>query len=256
MLQNRSMMACPLTTDRMGQGGTTFVNPLKLGATIPDFFVRSTKGDFSLHDWCNADPVKPWTLLFSHPKDFTPVCTTELGACHSLSERFGNIGVKLIGVSCDSVDEHMAWSKDVLYREGKLSDGELAFPIIADEDRDIVTQLGMLDPEERDAAGVPLPARALVVLHGTTVKLMLLYPATTGRNFDEVLRVVTSLQLTAGQGLATPVNWTYGERVIVGPPVKTEDAKVKFEDFEQDELPSGKAYLRSVRCPEQGMIAP
>merc|ERR1711957_916434 len=105
--------------------------------------------------------------------------------------------------------------------------------------------MGMLDPDEVSAEGVPLPARALVVLKGTTVKLTILYPATTGRNFDEVFRIVTSLQLTDGQGLATPVDWKYGERVIVGPPVKTEDAKAKFEDFKIEELPSKKEYLRS-----------
>merc|ERR1712178_197752 len=101
-----------------------------------------------------------------------------------------------------------------------------------------------------DAAGVPLPARALVVLLGTVVRLTILYPATTGRNFEEIFRVITSLQLTANNGLATPVNWSYGERVIVGPPVKTEDAKAKFEDFQMETLPSGKEYLRSVKCPE------
>merc|ERR1719408_292320 len=121
--------------------------------------------------------------------------------------------------------------------------------MIADADRSIVTDLGMLDPEEQDAAGVPLPARVLVILLGTTVKLTILYPATTGRNFEEVLRVLTSLQLTAGEGLATPVNWNYGDRVIVGPPVKTEDAQAKFEDFKMESLPSGKPYLRSVKCP-------
>jgi 1-Cys peroxiredoxin 6 len=109
----------------------------------------------------------------------------------------------------------------------------------------------MLDPEERDGAGVPLPARALVILHGTTVKLTILYPATTGRNFEEVFRVLTSMQLTANNGLATPVNWTYGQRVIVGPALKTEDAKAKFRDFQQEELPSGKPYLRSVADPSK-----
>merc|ERR1719389_328019 len=123
-------------------------------------------------------------------------------------------------------------------------------------DRSIVYKLGMLDPEERDSPNVPLPARALVILHGTTVKLTILYPATTGRNFDEVFRILTSLQLTANNGLATPVNWTYGERVIVGPPVKTEDAKAKFSGFQQEELPSGKPYLRSVDCPDAGKVAP
>jgi 1-Cys peroxiredoxin 6 len=231
-------------------------NPLKIGATIPNFFVKTTKGDFKLHEWLNGDAEKPWTVFFSHPKDFTPVCTTELGACHQLSERFEKIGVKLLGVSCDSVDDHKAWSKDVLHRIKNTTDEELAFPIIADAKRSIVTKLGMLDPEEKDGAGVPLPARALVILNGTTVKLTILYPATTGRNFEEVFRVITSLQLTAGEGLATPVNWEYGNRVIVGPPVPTDVAKEKFEDFEMETMPSGKEYLRSVKCPPKGQKSP
>jgi 1-Cys peroxiredoxin 6 len=231
-------------------------NPLKIGATIPNFSVKTTKGDFKLHDWLTGDAAKPWTLFFSHPKDFTPVCTTELGACHQLSDRFAKIGVKLIGVSCDSVEDHHAWSKDVLHRINNTTDSELAFPIIADAKRGIVTKLGMLDPEERDGAGVPLPARALVVLNGTTVKLTILYPATTGRNFEEVFRVITSLQLTAGEGLATPVNWEYGQRVIVGPPVPTDVAKEKFEDFQMETMPSGKEYLRSVKCPPKGLTKP
>merc|ERR1719181_1399624 len=110
-------------------------------------------------------------------------------------------------------------------------------PLIADADRNIVSSLGMLDPEEKTAEGIPLPARALVVLLGTVVKLTVLYPATTGRNFNEIMRVVTSLQLTANNGLATPVDWKLGERVIVGPAVKTEDAQAKYEDFQQEELP-------------------
>merc|ERR1712178_365218 len=158
------------------------------------------------------------------------------------SERFGKLGAKLIGVSCDGIEDHNAWSVDVLAREGKSGDGSLKFPIIADADRKIVTQLGMLDPEEIGPDQMPLPARALVVLHDTTVKLTILYPATTGRNFDEVFRVIVSLQLTANNGLATPVDWTYGERVIVGPAVKTEDAEKKFQEFSMKELPSGKPY--------------
>jgi 1-Cys peroxiredoxin 6 len=263
----------PLPTANAAVPKETGVNPLRIGATIPNFEVKSTKGDFKLHDWLNGDKEKPWTVLFSHPKDYTPVCTTELGACHGLSGRFEKIGCKLIGISCDSVEEHHGWSKDVLFRErpsyapdsacpqvkhreDKAADESLAFPLIADADRTMVTALGMLDPEEKDAAGVPLPARALVILQGTTVKLTILYPATTGRNFEEVFRVITSLQLTAGQGLATPVNWKYGERVIVGPPVKTEDAKAKFEDFQMETLPSGKEYLRSVKCPAGGLLSP
>jgi len=231
-------------------------NPLRIGATIPNFALKTTEGSFKFHDWLMKDPKQPWTLFFSHPKDFTPVCTTELGQCHVLSETFAKIGCKMIGVSCDPVEDHHAWSTDVLARVGRLADRSLNFPIIADADRRIVTELGMLDPEEIGPNGIPLPARALVVLLGTTVKLTILYPATTGRDFEEVLRVVTSLQLTANNGLATPVNWNYGERVIVGPPVKTEDAKAKFTGFQQEQLPSGKPYLRSVDCPDVGKVSP
>eukprot|EP00746_Dinoflagellata_sp_MGD_P120922 gnl/MRDRNA2_/MRDRNA2_56268_c0_seq1.p1 gnl/MRDRNA2_/MRDRNA2_56268_c0~~gnl/MRDRNA2_/MRDRNA2_56268_c0_seq1.p1 ORF type:complete len:258 (+),score=50.84 gnl/MRDRNA2_/MRDRNA2_56268_c0_seq1:71-844(+) len=231
-------------------------NPLRIGATIPNFDLQTTQGDFKFHEWLTKDEKMPWTIFFSHPKDFTPVCTTELGRCHVLSEKFAKIGCKMIGVSCDPVEDHVAWGADVLFREGRQSDGKLNFPIIADADRKIVTELGMLDPEEIGPNALPLPARALVVLLGTVVKLTILYPATTGRDFDEVIRVITSLQLTANNGLATPVNWKYGERVIVGPPVKTEDAKAKFQDFQQEEMPSGKPYLRSVACPDSGKVAP
>jgi 1-Cys peroxiredoxin 6 len=234
-----------------GTASASVNNPLRIGATSPNFFVQTTKGDFDLHDFLLGDETKPWTIMFSHPNDFTPVCTTELGACHSLSGRFAGKGAKLIGISCNTVDSHVAWEQDVLHREGKSADGELAFPIIADIDRSLVYKLGMLDPEERDSADLPLPARALVILNGTTVKLTILYPATTGRNFEEIFRVLTSMQLTANNGLATPVNWKYGERVIVGPKVKTEDAKAKFKDFQQEELPSGKPYLRSVADPSK-----
>eukprot|EP00927_Polykrikos_kofoidii_P054941 TRINITY_DN49270_c0_g1_i1.p1 TRINITY_DN49270_c0_g1~~TRINITY_DN49270_c0_g1_i1.p1 ORF type:complete len:504 (-),score=77.18 TRINITY_DN49270_c0_g1_i1:105-1616(-) len=250
---SKERTADPATT------GTAFtaavsVNPLKIGATIPNFAVQSTQGDFYLHDFLTQDKRKPWTIFFSHPKDYTPVCTTELGACHCRAPRFADMCAKLIGISCDSVADHLGWTKDVLHRIGKAGDESLAFPIIADADRSIVTNLGMLDPEERDAAGVPLPARALTILYGTTVKLTILYPATTGRNFDEIARVLTSLQLTASNGLATPVDWKLGERVIVGPSVKTEDAQVKFEEFQQEEMPSGKPYLRSVKCPHVSSV--
>jgi len=246
----RTIIQAPPAQAR-GTASASVNNPLRIGATIPNFFVQTTKGDFDLHDFLLGDETKPWTIMFSHPNDFTPVCTTELGACHSLSGRFAAKGAKLIGISCNTVDSHVAWEQDVLYREGKSADGELAFPIIADIDRSLVYKLGMLDPEERDSADLPLPARALVILNGTTVKLTILYPATTGRNFEEIFRVLTSMQLTANNGLATPVNWKYGERVIVGPKVKTEDAKAKFKDFQQEELPSGKPYLRSVADPSK-----
>jgi 1-Cys peroxiredoxin 6 len=231
-------------------------NPLKIGATIPNFDVKTTQGDFQLHSWLTKDAATPWTIFFTHPRDFTPVCTTELGACHLLAGKAAKLGCKLIGLSCDDTESHKAWSKDVLARCGCPGEEALAFPIIADADRSIVNKMGMIDPEERDAAGVPLPARALIILNGTTVRLTILYPATTGRNFDEVLRTLVSLQLTADNGLATPVDWKYGERVIVGPSVKTEDAKEKFTDLQIKELPSGKPYLRSVQCLEKGLTAP
>merc|ERR1719188_30515 len=130
-------------------------------------------------------------------------------------------------------------------------DFRLTFPIIADAKREIVTQLGMLDPDEKDAAGVPLPARALIVIGpDKKVKLSILYPATTGRNFDEVLRSIDSLQLTADMGLATPVDWKHGERCIVAPAVSTDDAKARFANLEIEELPSKKEYFRTVDCPD------
>lgn len=231
-------------------------NPLKIGATIPDFDVETTKGNFKLHTWLTSDEKTPWTIFFTHPKDFTPVCTTELGACHKLASTAEKLGCKLIGLSCDPTDSHHAWSLDVLARAGCESDKALSFPIIADSDRKIVTKMGMLDPEEKDAGGTPLPARTLLILKGTTVKLTILYPATTGRNFDEVLRTLVSLQLTDSNGLATPADWKYGDRVIVGPAVKTEDAQKNFEEFQMANLPSEKPYLRSVKCPKEGMVAP
>mmetsp|Transcript_46080 Transcript_46080/g.84456 ORF Transcript_46080/g.84456 Transcript_46080/m.84456 type:complete len:209 (+) Transcript_46080:93-719(+) len=175
-------------------------NPLKIGATIPDYHVNTTLGSFHLHKWLVADSTCPWTVFFSHPKDFTPVCTTELGECYLLSEHFKKLHTKLLGISCDSLEQHRVWSHDVIYRVQKLvgstdatTEQELSFPIIADADRRVVHELGMTDPDEVDSAG-PLPARALVILHGTTVKLTIMYPATTGRDFHEIIRVLTALQ--------------------------------------------------------------
>jgi 1-Cys peroxiredoxin 6 len=226
---------------------------VKLGAEMPNFSCNTTHGDFLFHEFLeSAADVTPWTVLFSHPKDFTPVCTTELGRCETLGGEFKARGVKLIGVSCDSVEEHLAWSADILHREGITKSKLLSFPIIADANRLIVQTLGMLDPDEVNAAGVPLPARALIIIGpDKKVKLSILYPATTGRNFDEVLRVIDSVQLTAGNGLATPVDWKQGERCIVGPGMATEDAQQRFTNLVTEALPSGKQYLRSVDCPKK-----
>jgi 1-Cys peroxiredoxin 6 len=207
-------------------------------------------GDFTFHEFCDSDPNRPWTILFSHPADFTPVCTTELGRADTLLDYFSQRGVKMIGISCDSVSSHLDWIKDILAREGRPEQSDLSFPIIADEDKSIVTKLGMLDPLEKDAGGLAMPARALIVIDSEKkVKLSILYPATTGRNFNEVLRVIDSLQLTADLSLATPVDWQQGDRLIVAPSVKTEDANERFQGLEIENLPSGKEYFRTVEDP-------
>lgn len=177
------------------EGVVTGVNPLNLGAALPNFELETTTGPIKLAEWLVSDPEHPWTILFSHPADFTPVCTTEMGICHNMAAEFGAMGAKLIGVSCDPVDSHNEWAKDVVFK-ATGADGPLNFPIIADADKTLVTALGMLDPEEAKTEGTPMPARVLVILHQNVVKLTILYPATTGRNFDEVKRVLTSLKLT------------------------------------------------------------
>jgi len=192
-------------------------------------------------------------VLFSHPADFTPVCTTELGRCEVYGPEFEARGAQLIGLSCDPVDSHLAWTTDILHRENLAkSDGMLSFPIIADPNRNIASTLGMIDPEEINSKGIALPARALIVIDQTKkVKLAILYPATTGRSFEEVLRVLDSLILTRDKSLATPADWRPGDRCIVAPSVSTEDALAKFEDLVIEELPSGKQYLRHVKNPVQ-----
>jgi 1-Cys peroxiredoxin 6 len=223
---------------------------LKLGAEVPNFDCETTHGNFMFHDFVSAGPK--FTLLFSHPKDFTPVCTTELGRSEVRNPDFQARGVQLIGVSCDPVDSHAAWSIDILAREQlQKPDDKLSFPIIADSKREIVSKLGMLDPEELDDEGIPLPARALMIIdrEQKKVKLAIVYPATTGRNFDELIRVVDSLTLTMEKSLATPVDWNQGERCIVAPNVPTDEAEQRFEDLVIEALPSGKQYLRHVKCP-------
>mmetsp|Transcript_10658 Transcript_10658/g.24253 ORF Transcript_10658/g.24253 Transcript_10658/m.24253 type:complete len:219 (-) Transcript_10658:58-714(-) len=189
----------PRQTSEEGELGLR--NPLKIGATIPDYHVVSTHGAFQLHKWLVADSSCPWTVFFSHPRDFTPVCTTELGECYLLSEHFKKLHTKLLGISCDTLDKHQEWSHDVVHRvhhslgrSGSNLETELNFPIIADADRRVVQELGIVDPDEVDEHQRPLPARALVILLGTTVKLTIMYPATTGRDFNEIIRVLTALQ--------------------------------------------------------------
>jgi len=175
---------------------------IKLGVEFPDFHCCTTKGDFSFHAFLDREPR--WTVLFSHPKDFTPVCTTELGRCQELNASFEQRGVKLIGLSCDGVDLHREWSKDVLSNKG-LPGKELDFPLIADDDRSIAMSLGMLDPLEKDDAGAPMPARALFVIDPERQnRFTVVYPATTGRNFDEIFRALDAVFLCGATGMSTP----------------------------------------------------
>jgi 1-Cys peroxiredoxin 6 len=223
---------------------------INLGAEMPDFPCNTTQQDFKFHDFLQSNAEAPWTLMVSHPKDFTPVCTTELGMCEQLVPEFLKRGVKMIAVSCDPVEDHNKWVEDILHREDKKDATGLRFPIIADEKREIVTLLGMLDPKEKDAAGLPLPARALILIDPEKkVRFSILYPATTGRNFSEVLRAVDSVMLTANHKLATPANWKQGDRCVVTPMVPSDEAKTLFKNFNIEQLPSNKEYLRLVDCP-------
>ena len=206
---------------------------LRLGAVMPDFPCEMTNGNMSFHTFCDSNPKCPWTMLFTHPKDYTPVCTTELAEMQKMHMEFAKLGVKVIGLSCDSAEEHRNWSQDIMNLAG-CNGNELSYPIIADPKRDLVTQLGMLDPEEKDKAGLPLPARALIILGAKKeIKLMIIYPASTGRNYAEVLRTIQSLRLAAeNPGCATPVNWKFGDRVIVAPSESIENAKKNYKNVE------------------------
>uniref|UniRef100_A0A8C0IVW1 Peroxiredoxin-6 n=1 Tax=Chelonoidis abingdonii TaxID=106734 RepID=A0A8C0IVW1_CHEAB len=177
---------------------------LLLGDEAPNFEADTTQGRIRFHDFLGDS----WGILFSHPRDFTPVCTTELGRAAKLAPEFRKRNVKMIALSIDTVSDHLAWSKDINAYNGDEPTEKLPFPVIADAKRDLSIQLGMLDPDERDKEGLPLTARVVFIFGpDKKLKLSILYPATTGRNFDEILRVVDSLQLTAKSKVATPVDW-------------------------------------------------
>uniref|UniRef100_A0A7N5JU44 Peroxiredoxin-6 n=1 Tax=Ailuropoda melanoleuca TaxID=9646 RepID=A0A7N5JU44_AILME len=177
---------------------------LLLGDEAPNFEANTTIGRIRFHDFLGDS----WGILFSHPRDFTPVCTTELGRAAKLAPEFAKKNVKMIALSVDSVEDHLAWSKDINAYNGQEPTETLPFPIIDDKNRDLAILLGMLDPAEKDEKGMPVTARVVFVFGpDKKLKLSILYPATTGRNFDEILRVITSLQLTAEKRVATPVDW-------------------------------------------------
>ncbi|XP_015724871.1 peroxiredoxin-6 [Coturnix japonica] len=221
---------------------------LLLGDEAPNFEADTTQGRIRFHDFLGDS----WGILFSHPRDFTPVCTTELGRAAKLASEFSKRNVKMIALSIDSVPDHLAWSKDINAYNGDQPVEKLPFPIIADKNRELAVKLGMLDPDERDKDGMPLTARVVFIFGpDKKLKLSILYPATTGRNFDEILRVVDSLQLTAYKKVATPVDWKSGDSVMVVPTLPDEEAKKLFPKgvFTKD-LPSGKKYLRYTPQPE------
>lgn len=207
---------------------------IQLGDTAPDFTADSTEGPISFHQWIGDG----WAVLFSHPKDFTPVCTTELGEVAKLKSEFDKRNVKIAGLSVDPLDAHKKWAGDIEETQGQA----LNFPLIADPDRKVSDLYGMIHPN----ADNTLTVRSVFIIGpDKKVKLTITYPASTGRNFDEILRVIDSLQLTAHHSVATPVNWKNGGDVIIVPSLSDAQAKEKF--------PSGwktiKPYLRVVPQP-------
>ena len=215
---------------------------LQLGDTAPDFEAQTTEGRISFHDWIGDS----WAVLFSHPKDFTPVCTTELGYMASIKPEFDRRGVKVIGLSVDPLDRHADWAKDIEETQGTAPN----YPIISDADFNVSKLYGMLpasasgDPLERTPADNQTVRNVFVIGPDKKVKLILVYPMTTGRNFDEVLRVIDSLQLTAKHKVATPVNWKQGDDVIIAGSVNNDEAKKIFGDWKEP-----KPYIRIVPQP-------
>jgi len=215
---------------------------LKIGDTAPDFEAQTTEGPIRFHDWIGDS----WAVLFSHPKDFTPVCTTELGHMAHIKPAFGLRNVKVMGLSVDSADDHKAWAKDIEETQGYAPN----YPIISDADFHVSKLYGMLPAETSGDPGCRTPAdnqtvrNVFVIGPDKKVKLILVYPMTTGRNFDEVLRVIDSLQLTANHKVSTPVNWKQGEDVIIAGSVSDEEAKDLFGHWE-----APKPYIRIVPQP-------
>lgn len=218
---------------------------LKLGDIVPNFKADTSQGPVEFHTWLGGS----WAILFSHPADYTPVCTTELGRVQALYQEFVNRGVKVIALSCDTTESHVGWIKDII-AYNKLKD--FSYPIIADPCREVATLYGMMDPDEKDSAGMPLTCRAVFVIGpDKRLKLSILYPATTGRNFDEILRVIDSLQLTARKKVATPVDWVQGGSCMVVPSVKEEELAALFpQGVTSHVVPSGKGYMRTTAQPE------
>jgi alkyl hydroperoxide reductase subunit AhpC len=221
---------------------------LKLGDTAPDFEAETTEGRISFHEWIGDS----WAVLFSHPKDFTPVCTTELGYMAKIKPEFDERGVKIIGLSVDPVDRHGEWAKDIEETQGHAPN----YPIIGDADFTVSKLYGMLpastsgDPLQRTPADNQTVRNVFVIGPDKNVKLILVYPMTTGRNFDEVLRVIDSLQLTATHKVATPAQWKHGDDVIIAGSVSNDDARELFGEWDEP-----KPYIRIVPQPGEKPVA-
>jgi thioredoxin-dependent peroxiredoxin len=215
---------------------------LTIGDTAPDFEAQTTEGPIHFHDWVGDS----WAVLFSHPKDFTPICTTELGYMARIKPEFDRRGVKIIGLSVDPVDKHERWADDIEATQGTRPN----YPMIGDSDFNVSKLYGMLgadvsgDPADRTAAQNQTVRNVFVVGPDKKIKLVLVYPMTTGRNFDEVLRVIDSLQLTAKHKVSTPAQWNQGDDVIIAGSVSDEDAKALFGSWE-----SPRPYIRIVPQP-------
>jgi alkyl hydroperoxide reductase subunit AhpC len=220
---------------------------LKLGDTAPDFEAQTTEGTINFHDWIGDS----WAVLFSHPKDFTPVCTTELGYMARIKPDFDRRNVKIIGLSVDPTGDHEGWARDIEETQGTAPN----YPIIGDADFNVSKLYGMLgsdvsgDPSDRTAADNQTVRNVFVIGPDKKIKLILVYPMTTGRNFDEVLRVIDSLQLTAKHKVSTPVNWQRGENVIIAGSVSNDEAKEIFGEWEEP-----KPYIRIVPDPSGAAV--
>ena len=214
---------------------------LRINDTAPDFEAQTTQGPIKFHQWIGDG----WAILFSHPKDFTPVCTTELGYMAKIEPEFTKRNAKLIGLSVDPVGQHEAWSRDIEETQG----AKVKYPMIGDSDLKVAKLYNMLPAEEvasdgRTAATNATVRSVFIIGPDKKIKLMLTYPMTTGRNFDEILRVLDSMQLTAKYKVATPVNWKRGEDVIITPAVTNEEAEKSFPGFK-----TIKPYLRTTKQP-------
>ena len=218
---------------------------LRINSVAPNFVAQTTQGEINFHDWIGDG----WAILFSHPKDFTPVCTTELGYMAGLTSEFADRDCKILGLSVDPVDNHQEWMKDIEESQGNA----VTYPLIGDPTLAVAKAYDMLPDDSGDTSEGRTPAdnatvrSVFVIGPDKTIKAMLTYPMSTGRNFDEVLRILDSCQLTAKHQVATPVNWKHGEDVIIVPAVSDEDAKVKFPDGWR----APKPYIRIVPQPQE-----